>query len=51
MGTIGSVHVNGTGYRELEAGDGLTAVALGDKMFWMTTGGKSSLDLQLKVVK
>ncbi|XP_061586431.1 very low-density lipoprotein receptor [Cololabis saira] len=39
MGTIGSVHMNGSGYREVEAGAGLTAVTLDDyTMLWMTTG-------------
>lgn len=43
-GTIGSVHMNGTGYREFEAGDGVTAVAFGDNtMLWMTVGGKGSI--------
>ncbi|XP_072243174.1 vitellogenin receptor Yl [Leuresthes tenuis] len=43
-GTIGSVNFDGSGYRELEAGDGLTAVALGDnKLLWMTVGDMTRL--------
>jgi len=46
MGTIGSVNFDGSGYRELEAGDGLTAVALGDNtLLWMTVGGNRSFCL------
>lgn len=39
---ISSAHINGSGYRELEAGEGLTSVAFAeDTMFWLTVGGKS----------
>uniref|UniRef100_A0A3Q1FSU1 Very low-density lipoprotein receptor-like n=1 Tax=Acanthochromis polyacanthus TaxID=80966 RepID=A0A3Q1FSU1_9TELE len=37
LGTIGSVLIDGSGYRELRAGDGLAAVALSDDiLLWMT---------------
>lgn len=39
MGKISLVKTDGSGYKELEAGDGLTAVALGDMPIWMTVGG------------
>lgn len=39
MGKISLVKTDGSGYKELETGDGLTAVALGDMPIWMTVGG------------
>ncbi|KAK9522325.1 hypothetical protein VZT92_018799 [Zoarces viviparus] len=43
-GTIGSVQLDGSGYRELKAGDGLTAVALSDyALLWMTVSDKTRL--------
>ncbi|XP_047237017.1 very low-density lipoprotein receptor isoform X1 [Girardinichthys multiradiatus] len=43
-GTISSVKADGSGYKELEAGDGLTAVALGEDMpIWMTVGGNKDM--------
>ncbi|XP_029365707.1 very low-density lipoprotein receptor [Echeneis naucrates] len=42
LGTIGSVQVDGSGYRELKAGDGLAAVALSDDtLLWMTVNDKT----------
>uniref|UniRef100_A0A3B5LM11 Uncharacterized protein n=1 Tax=Xiphophorus couchianus TaxID=32473 RepID=A0A3B5LM11_9TELE len=38
MGKISLVKTDGSGYKELETGDGLTAVALGDMPIWMTVG-------------
>ncbi|XP_068166712.1 very low-density lipoprotein receptor [Antennarius striatus] len=44
LGTIGSVQLNGSGYQEVKAGDGLTAVALSDDtLFWMTVSDKTRL--------
>ncbi|KAM9744181.1 low-density lipoprotein receptor-related protein 2 [Menidia menidia] len=44
MGTVGSVNLDGSEYMELEAGDGLTALALGDnKLLWMTVGDMTRL--------
>ncbi|XP_068576829.1 very low-density lipoprotein receptor isoform X2 [Cebidichthys violaceus] len=43
-GTIGSVQLDGSGYRELKAGDGLAAVALTDyALLWMTVSDKTRL--------
>lgn len=43
LGTIGSVQLDGSGYRELKAGDGLAAVALSDDtLLWMTVNGNVS---------
>ncbi|KAM3611767.1 uncharacterized protein V6R79_023929 [Siganus canaliculatus] len=42
LGTIGFVHLDGSGYGELTAGDGLTAVALSDEtLLWMTVSDKT----------
>ncbi|XP_054906763.1 very low-density lipoprotein receptor [Poeciliopsis prolifica] len=43
MGKISSVKTDGSGYKELEAGDGLTAVALGDMPIWMTVSDMTRL--------
>ncbi|XP_073321660.1 vitellogenin receptor Yl isoform X2 [Pagrus major] len=44
LGTIGSVQLDGSGYRELKAGDGLAAVALSDDtLLWMTVSDKTRL--------
>lgn len=44
LGTIGSVQLDGSGYRELKAGDGLAAVALSDDtLLWMTVSGNGLL--------
>ncbi|XP_014831181.1 PREDICTED: very low-density lipoprotein receptor-like [Poecilia mexicana] len=43
MGKISLVKTDGSGYKELEAGDGLTAVALGDMPIWMTVGDMTRL--------
>ncbi|XP_069557707.1 very low-density lipoprotein receptor [Brachyistius frenatus] len=43
-GTIGSVQMDGSGYKQLKAGDGLAAVALrGDTLLWMTVSDKTRL--------
>lgn len=40
LGTVSSVQLDGSGYRELKAGDGLAAVALSDDaLLWMTVSG------------
>ncbi|KAF6716964.1 hypothetical protein FQA47_002697 [Oryzias melastigma] len=40
LGMISSAHINGSGYKELEAADGLTSVAFAeDTMFWITVSG------------
>lgn len=45
IGTIHSVHINGTGYKKLETLDGLTAMTLGDDaLIWMTTNGNDIVD-------
>uniref|UniRef100_A0A3B4TFE8 Very low-density lipoprotein receptor-like n=1 Tax=Seriola dumerili TaxID=41447 RepID=A0A3B4TFE8_SERDU len=42
LGTIGYVQLDGSGYRELKAGDGLAAVALSDDtLLWMTVNGSN----------
>lgn len=39
-GVIGSVRVDGTGYKEFKTGDGLTAFALNNGMLlWVTDSG------------
>ncbi|KAA8592929.1 hypothetical protein FQN60_018384, partial [Etheostoma spectabile] len=44
LGTIGSVKLDGSGYRELKMGDGLAAVALSDgALFWITVTDKTRL--------
>ncbi|XP_070760898.1 very low-density lipoprotein receptor [Enoplosus armatus] len=44
LGTIGSVQLDGSGYRELKTGDGLAAVALSDDtLLWMTVSDKTRL--------
>uniref|UniRef100_A0A3Q3N1G3 Low-density lipoprotein receptor related-protein 13 n=1 Tax=Mastacembelus armatus TaxID=205130 RepID=A0A3Q3N1G3_9TELE len=44
LGTICSVLLAGSGYRELKAGDGLAAMALSDDMLlWMTVSDKTRL--------
>ncbi|XP_045890247.1 very low-density lipoprotein receptor [Micropterus dolomieu] len=44
LGTIGSVQLDGSAYRELKTGDGLAAVALsGDTLLWMTVSDKTRL--------
>ncbi|XP_023814493.1 low-density lipoprotein receptor-related protein 1B [Oryzias latipes] len=44
LGMISSAHINGSGYRELEAAEGLTSVAFAeDTMFWLTVGDKTRL--------
>ncbi|KAG7222111.1 hypothetical protein INR49_016683 [Caranx melampygus] len=44
FGIIGSVQLDGSGYRELKAGDELAAVALSDdSLFWMTVNDKTRL--------
>uniref|UniRef100_A0A3B4ZVL7 Very low-density lipoprotein receptor-like n=1 Tax=Stegastes partitus TaxID=144197 RepID=A0A3B4ZVL7_9TELE len=44
LGTIGSVPIDGSGYKELRAGDGLAAVALSDNtLLWMTVSDKTRL--------
>nr|QEL09659.1 low density lipoprotein receptor-related protein 13 [Seriola dumerili] len=44
LGTIGYVQLDGSGYRELKAGDGLAAVALSDDtLLWMTVNDKTRL--------
>ncbi|XP_068617008.1 very low-density lipoprotein receptor [Brachionichthys hirsutus] len=44
LGTIGSVQLNGSVYRELKAGEGLAAVTLcDDALFWMTVSDKTRL--------
>ncbi|XP_037339555.2 low-density lipoprotein receptor-related protein 2 isoform X1 [Pungitius pungitius] len=44
LGTIGSVKLDKTGYRELKAGEGLAAVALTDSvLLWMTVSDKKRL--------
>lgn len=41
LGVIGSVQLDGSGYKELKVGDGLAAVALSDDvLLWMTVTGK-----------
>lgn len=48
LGTIGFVLLDGSGYRELKAGDGLTAVALSDDaLLWMTVSGNDSYSMYL----
>lgn len=43
LGSIGSVQLDGSGYVELKAGDGLAAVALSDDtLLWMTVSGNGS---------
>lgn len=40
MGTINSVHINGSGYKKLETVESVTAMAFGDDtLFWMTISG------------
>lgn len=40
LGVIGSVQLDGSGYREVKAGAGLAAVALSDDtLLWMTATG------------
>ncbi|XP_023147772.2 very low-density lipoprotein receptor isoform X2 [Amphiprion ocellaris] len=44
LGTIGSVPIDGSGYRELRAGDDLATVALSDDtLLWMTVSDKARL--------
>ncbi|XP_032433515.1 very low-density lipoprotein receptor [Xiphophorus hellerii] len=43
MGKISLVKTDGSGYKELETGDGLTAVALGDMPIWMTVSDMTRL--------
>uniref|UniRef100_G3PJ24 EGF-like domain-containing protein n=1 Tax=Gasterosteus aculeatus aculeatus TaxID=481459 RepID=G3PJ24_GASAC len=44
LGTIGSVKLDKSGYRELKAGEGLAAIALSDSvLLWMTVGDKKRL--------
>ncbi|XP_031156474.2 very low-density lipoprotein receptor isoform X2 [Sander lucioperca] len=44
LGTIGSVKLDGSGYRELKTGDGLAAVALNDgALLWITVSDKTRL--------
>ncbi|KAF7654632.1 hypothetical protein LDENG_00066940 [Lucifuga dentata] len=44
LGTVCSVQLDGSGYRELTAGDGLAAVALSDDMLvWVTVTDKARL--------
>ncbi|CAK6950498.1 Hypothetical predicted protein [Scomber scombrus] len=44
LGVIGSVQLDGSGYKELKAGDGLAALALSDDMLlWMTVSDKTRL--------
>ncbi|XP_018524761.1 very low-density lipoprotein receptor isoform X1 [Lates calcarifer] len=44
LGTIGSVQLGRSGYRELKAGDGVAAVALSDDtLLWMTVNDKTRL--------
>ncbi|XP_047448033.1 very low-density lipoprotein receptor [Mugil cephalus] len=44
LGTISSVPIDGSGYRELKAGDGLAAMALSDDtLLWITVGDKTRL--------
>ncbi|XP_026198401.1 very low-density lipoprotein receptor isoform X2 [Anabas testudineus] len=44
LGIIGSVQVNGSGYRELKSASGLAAVTLSDDtLLWMTVGDKTRL--------
>ncbi|XP_049434253.1 very low-density lipoprotein receptor isoform X1 [Epinephelus fuscoguttatus] len=44
LGTIGTVQLDGSGYRELKTGDGLAAVALSDDaLLWMTVSDKTRL--------
>ncbi|XP_044054121.1 very low-density lipoprotein receptor isoform X2 [Siniperca chuatsi] len=44
LGTIGSVQLDGSGYRELKTGDGLAAVApTDDTLLWMTVSDKTRL--------
>lgn len=46
MGTISFVKIDGSGYKELEAGEDLTAMALGDDMpIWMTVGGNDNYNV------
>ncbi|XP_054466107.1 low-density lipoprotein receptor-related protein 2 [Anoplopoma fimbria] len=43
-GTIGSVQLNGSGYKELKADDGLASVAVSDyALLWMTVSDKTRL--------
>ncbi|KAM7391483.1 hypothetical protein PAMP_022171 [Pampus punctatissimus] len=44
LGVIGSVQLDGSGYKELKAGNGLAALALSDDMLlWMTVSDKTRL--------
>nr|ASS77301.1 low density lipoprotein receptor-related protein 13 [Larimichthys crocea] len=44
LGTVSSVQLDGSGYRELKAGDGLAAVALSDDaLLWMTVSDKTRI--------
>uniref|UniRef100_A0A8D3C0A7 EGF-like domain-containing protein n=1 Tax=Scophthalmus maximus TaxID=52904 RepID=A0A8D3C0A7_SCOMX len=44
LGAIGSVQLDGSRYREMKVGDGLTAVALSDDtLLWMTVNDKTRL--------
>ncbi|XP_042276604.1 very low-density lipoprotein receptor isoform X1 [Thunnus maccoyii] len=44
LGVIGSVQLDGSGYKELKVGDGLAALALSDDMLlWMTVSDKTRL--------
>ncbi|XP_041792301.1 very low-density lipoprotein receptor [Chelmon rostratus] len=44
LGTIGSVQLDGSGYKEMKAGDGLAAVTLSDDtLLWMTVSDKTRL--------
>ena len=43
LGSIGSVQLDGSEYREVKVGDGLAAVALSDDtLLWMTVTGNVS---------
>uniref|UniRef100_A0A3Q3FC24 Very low-density lipoprotein receptor-like n=1 Tax=Kryptolebias marmoratus TaxID=37003 RepID=A0A3Q3FC24_KRYMA len=44
MGTINSVHINGSGYKTLETADSLSAMALGENaLIWMTVSDMTRL--------
>lgn len=50
LGVIGSVQLDGSGYKELKAGDGLAALALSDDMLlWMTVSGNGSYSYVLYI--
>lgn len=48
LDVIGSVQLNGSGYKELKVADGLAAVALSeDSLVWMTVSGNDNAHFQI----